>query len=378
MPSTDSVRLVGTHVRFKTAAPRPMFVEADHSKAVDVSHPTCHACGFIIERDAVSCPFCGRDPNVAPEEGALDGAGPLPPMPFDMAGNGVAFHGSPLRVEEPDGWFGHFLRFAGAAVLVSLSHVLIVGFVWTAAILNRTGYRRRDVFLTLVPVLGSVLFVITMWRYTAKTPYWSVRPDLPGRPMSTMMRPTVVAGGWIALAGFVVLAVVGERVETPQEVAQRRALEYVAGDGDREFVASDSEFRATFPHVPGRFQEPLDPAFPAETITIYTAETLNQGFSVSTFDIAPDAPFDLDLAANGAAAGLEGRLETADRTSIQGFDAVEYVVAVRGGLYVKALVTRTPTRVYQLQVGGLTNPPAGYDQFLQSFEITASPMTAPA
>ena len=344
-----------------------------------MSHPTCHACGFIIERDVVSCPYCGRDPNVASDERVFDGPSPSLRTPFDTAGNGAAFHGRPVAVDVRDGWFGHFLRFAGALTLVIIGHMAIVGLLWSAGILNRTGYRRRDVVLLLVPIIGSVLVVITVWRYTAKSAYWSGRADAPSQPLSASMRPTVIGGGWVALAGLVALVgLTGTTAPAPQAGATARAIEYAVGSGEREFVASDAQFGATFPQMPQRLEEPLDPAAPAGTITHYVAEISDAAFSVSSFAIGADDLFDLDLAANGAAAALEGRLEASTRTSLAGHEAVEYVVAAPNGIYVKAIVARTPTRVYQVQVGGLGNPPTGYAEFVQSFHITASPTAVPA
>ena len=74
-----------------------------------------------------------------------------------------------------DPWFPHFLRFLCIWVLLAIGQVILIGVIWQAAILRRTGYRARDLLLLLVPIYGGVVSVVTLWRYTARSVYWDTR-----------------------------------------------------------------------------------------------------------------------------------------------------------------------------------------------------------
>ena len=81
---------------------------------------------------------------------------------------------APLR---PDNWLAHFLLF----LLISMSMIalasLLVGFVWLAFAMGATGRRKRDILMMPIPIWGTIVFIQTVWRYTAKNVYWSVRAD---------------------------------------------------------------------------------------------------------------------------------------------------------------------------------------------------------
>lgn len=80
----------------------------------------------------------------------------------------------PLR---PDGGFVHFLRYLLIGLVMGLLCYVIVGLVWFAFALSATGRRKRDILMFFIPIWGSVVSVQTIWRYTAKNVYWSVRSD---------------------------------------------------------------------------------------------------------------------------------------------------------------------------------------------------------
>ena len=82
-----------------------------------------------------------------------------------------------------DGGVGHFLRFLLVWVLMALSCVLVVGIIWVMISLSSTGRRKRDILMFLIPVWGVILQIQTLWRYSAKNVYWSVRSDRPSKSL---------------------------------------------------------------------------------------------------------------------------------------------------------------------------------------------------
>ena len=193
-------------------------------------------------------------------------------------------------------------------------------------------------------------------------------PELPGRKG----RLSGARGIGLVLVVIVVgLGVWGATMsQTGSEKAQERVEDYLEGTGRKEFFASDSQFRATFPTYPVRSTETIDAQGTELPITLYTSEGTDHAFSVGTFDLAATDGFDLVGSVNGQAAGVGGRVETSSLTTFAGREAVESVISAPQGVYVKSLVVRSPTRVYLLQVIGRDNPPEGYDQFKGTFEIT--------
>ena len=84
--------------------------------------------------------------------------------------------GAPAMTKQDPG-FGHFLRFVLIAIAMNL--IPIVGMIWGMIALSKTGRRKRDVLFYLIPIWGIVVGIQTIWRYTAKNIYWSVREDRP-------------------------------------------------------------------------------------------------------------------------------------------------------------------------------------------------------
>lgn len=127
-------------------------------------------------------------------------------------------------VEDSNGL--HFVRYLGIAMLLSLANAVVIGIVWTFVILTRTGYRKRDVLLLLVPVVGWIVSVKAIWRYTAKTMYWTPRPDRPSAPMPNGGHPALVTLGYVGFVGLIVLAIaVGATAEDEWTSEDRRVLQ---------------------------------------------------------------------------------------------------------------------------------------------------------
>lgn len=83
-----------------------------------------------------------------------------------------------------DNWFVHFLRFVFVSILINIAFLLYVpGLIWLAFMLRMTGRRARDLLLCMLPIVGVVVLFQTIWRYSAKSVYWSVRDDLESKTL---------------------------------------------------------------------------------------------------------------------------------------------------------------------------------------------------
>ena len=148
--------------------------------------------------------------------------------------------------------------------------------------------------------------------------------------------------------------------------AQSRVNRYQAGRGGEAFVSREEQFRAIFPGSPTRSTR--HPGGASTAITGYASGSNNAQFAVSTFPLAPEVAFDFDRAVNGITTGAKGRLVNSTPTTFEGDPAAECLISV-GNAFLKALVVRAPSRVYQVQVLGRESPPRGYDRFKASFHI---------
>lgn len=175
----------------------------------------------------------------------------------------------------------------------------------------------------------------------------------------------------VVLLGAAVVGIAVYQNATERREAEERVDDYVDGEGEveTEFFAADSQFRATFPAVPERSTDVTDVDGLALEFTFYTADLRWEAFSVATINLPPGSSFDLNMAANSAAASVNGQVEYASPTTWQGFDAIEASLSEPGGLTIKMLVVLTPRRVYMLQVAGLDDPSAEYETFKASFQI---------
>jgi hypothetical protein len=124
---------------------------------------------------------------------------------------------STLASERRDPWLAHLARFTALYTAVTVSNVaFLLGLVWLAHLMDRTGRRKRDLLLVLVPGCGVVVTIQTMWRAVARTAYWEPRPDRPSAPLHGAARRTVIVAGGILtliLAVAAVVAVAGVRDE---------------------------------------------------------------------------------------------------------------------------------------------------------------------
>ena len=242
-----------------------------------MSYPVCRSCGFMVENTRATCRFCGQDPAAPAAAPSEVGVLAATPPPSTVPGAARA------QVRDDDGWLGHFGRYIGVGFLVGLSSVFFVGVLWSMFILSRTGYRKRDVLLFLVPIVGIYVSVVAMWRYTAKTTYWSQRLDRPSWPLNRSRSPFVVAAGYLAAPVYVWfvfsnMSTIWNRTmwtETDRVILsvelQRQGLDPVTSDC-----------------VTGRIerQYPLGPPDPADPVT---PMAIRQAVNVCTAEVAtPD------------------------------------------------------------------------------------------
>lgn len=96
-----------------------------------------------------------------------------------------------------DPWFPHFLRYFGVSLSTGVSFYVLAGFFWWPYITNRTGYRKRDALLLLVPIVGAYVGAVCLWRYTARSVYWSQREDRTSDILRGWQRPAAIAGGYV-------------------------------------------------------------------------------------------------------------------------------------------------------------------------------------
>jgi len=90
---------------------------------------------------------------------------------------------APVAARRPDGGVMHFVRFLLIWLLMGMSCVLLFGVIWIMVALSSTGRRKRDILMFLIPVWGVVVQIQTLWRYTSKNVYWSVRADRPSKSL---------------------------------------------------------------------------------------------------------------------------------------------------------------------------------------------------
>jgi hypothetical protein len=180
-----------------------------------------------------------------------------------------------------------------------------------------------------------------------------------------------VAIGAAALGGGLI-GIAAVQHATERREAEERVNDYLDGEsaGEKEFLAADSQFRATFPVVPQRRVSQTDVAGVDLEFTMYWSELGQDAFSVGTYEVPSETPFDLNLGVNSSAAAVSGRVEMATPTTWQDFEAMEAVISTPGGAVVQMLVVRAPQRLYILQVVNFSGPSDGYEAFKASFEIT--------
>ena len=111
---------------------------------------------------------------------------------------------SAVAVPEPepvfDPWLPHALRFIGVGALLAVAWLtFILGLLWRMHALSVSGYRKRDVLWLWVPVVGWIADARTLWRYTARSAYWTPRDDRPSDVLDGWARPVAIGAGWVAI-----------------------------------------------------------------------------------------------------------------------------------------------------------------------------------
>lgn len=72
----------------------------------------------------------------------------------------------------------HLVRFLVLGAIMSLSVYILVGVFWYMHAARRTGFRARDVVFGSILVLPMMIWSVQIvWRYSAKSMYWSTRPE---------------------------------------------------------------------------------------------------------------------------------------------------------------------------------------------------------
>lgn len=79
----------------------------------------------------------------------------------------------------------------------------------------------------------------------------------------------------------------------------------------------------------------------------------------------------LDGAVQGAATNLSGTVESSTKLTVEGFPAVDYVVAVEGGR-VEARAILAGSRIYLLQRAARQSDPDDFRRLVDSFELLAT------
>jgi hypothetical protein len=76
------------------------------------------------------------------------------------------------------------MRFLVIGALMIGSMYILVGFFWWMHAARRSGFRARDVIFGPLLVLPLVTWPCQIaWRYTAKSMYWSPRPEHKSQPL---------------------------------------------------------------------------------------------------------------------------------------------------------------------------------------------------
>jgi hypothetical protein len=178
----------------------------------------------------------------------------------------------------------------------------------------------------------------------------------------------------VAAAVAVVLGLGVGGVLAVDDDAGPRLADYAAGRGGEVLVAADGGFRAQFPAAPARRTQSVEVDGASVPVVDYTGKTGGQTFTVSYAQLPEgqevgDPILRLNASATAAAEAVKGKLEAAGITSFLGQPAVEYLIAVNGR-YVKATSFLAGRRIYGIEVVGPANPPAGYERFKETFELS--------
>ena len=173
-------------------------------------------------------------------------------MTQDAQSTEAGVDATPARARDP--WLGHLFRFLGLYFLIAAANIILVGFVLLLGLLDRTGRRKRDLLLALVPFVNIVVIVQTLWRSTARSVSWSPREDRPSSPLQGAVRTWSIAIGW----GVGALAIVGivtadSQPDTGWTSLDREAFIAELEDGDVDRTTAEcvaNRIEARYPEGP--------------------------------------------------------------------------------------------------------------------------------
>ncbi|MEY2471707.1 MAG: hypothetical protein QOK28_1036 [Actinomycetota bacterium] len=202
----------------------------------------------------------------------------------------------------------------------------------------------------------------------------SAMPAAPRRPYALRLVGVIAA---VVVAAILVpvalITTLGTARTASRDKAAARVSDYIAGKGVHEFVASDSNFRASFPFgAPRRQADTQKVGSVAVDFINYGTESDRGAFMVGSFALPAGVPYDLNAGVNGAAVATKAHVETATPTTFQGFRAIEFVMTgtQSGNAFTdKGVFVDAGTRVYVLQTIWAGGVAPGYDAFKSSFRI---------
>lgn len=186
---------------------------------------------------------------------------------------------------------------------------------------------------------------------------------------NTTVRRLFVVVAALLVAGAVAVA------SGIEDEGEARVDDYLAGNPGQVVVIGGTDgLRAEFPAQPKRRTQSVEVAGTQVPVVDFTGGSSTSTFTVSYAELpvgqdVGDPLARLNASANGAAAAVKGTLLAAGITAFRGQPAVEYVISA-GGRYVKTMSFISGRRLYGIQVVGEDNPPAGYDRFVSTVQLS--------
>lgn len=162
-----------------------------------------------------------------------------------------------------DPGFQHWLRWLGVYGALVVACLFVVGFVWIGWILHRTGYRKRDTLLMVVPVANAATLWRCLWRYTARSVYWSPRAERESQTLQSPQRPFIIGAGALLfpVLALVAVAALSESSEWDDPEYEQSFIEGLneVGYDNLEARCIVGYLKETFPDGPP--EEDDDPAW---------------------------------------------------------------------------------------------------------------------
>lgn len=147
----------------------------------------------------------------------------------------------------------HVLVCTGVCAAVVVLAQVLVGLLWLARIMARTGRRERDLVLVAIPIYNVYVVWTSVWRYTSTVVDWPIRADRASQVLQAQRRLPVAAAGF-ALAATMAVASIVEVARVRDDrwlpVADRQALVGVMVD---RFDVAPSEVPCVLERLEARF-----------------------------------------------------------------------------------------------------------------------------